>query len=69
MIIGVPTEIKEQESRVGLLPSAVYQLARRGHRVLVERGAGLGSGYRDEEYEAAGARVVAGRRKFSRGRK
>ena len=58
MIIGVPREIKEQESRVGLLPSGAYQLAKRGHRVLVERGAGLGSGYRDEDYQAAGAELA-----------
>jgi alanine dehydrogenase len=58
MIIGVPREIKEQESRVGLLPSGVYQLAKRGHQALVERGAGLGSGYRDEDYCAAGAEML-----------
>ena len=55
MIIGVPREIKEQENRVGLLPSGTYQLARRGHQVLVEAGAGSGSGYADEDYRAAGA--------------
>src|SRR5688572_17281949 len=58
MIIGVPREIKEQEFRVGLLPSAVYQLAQRGHEVLVERGAGDGTGFSDAEYEKAGARIV-----------
>jgi alanine dehydrogenase len=58
MIIGVPKEIKQQESRVGLLPSAAYQLKARGHRVLVARGAGLGSGYPDSEYQAAGAEVL-----------
>ena len=58
MIIGVPREIKEQEDRVGLLPSGAYQLAKRGHRVLVERGAGVGSGYRDEEYVSAGAELL-----------
>jgi alanine dehydrogenase len=58
MIIGVPKEIKEQEHRVALLPSAAYQLVKRGHQVLVERNAGVGSGYPDAEYEAAGAKMV-----------
>ena len=58
MIIGVPKEIKEQEHRVALLPSAAYQLVKRGHQVLVERGAGVGTGYADAEYEAAGAKLV-----------
>ncbi|MBX3733843.1 MAG: alanine dehydrogenase [Verrucomicrobiae bacterium] len=58
MTVGVPREIKEQEHRVGLLPSAAYQLIRRGHRVVVERGAGVGAGYPDSDYEAAGARLV-----------
>ena len=60
MIIGIPKEIKQQENRVGLLPSAAYQLIKRGHRVLVTAGAGVGSGYPDEEYRAAGAEVLAG---------
>ena len=60
MIIGVPKEIKEQEYRVALLPSAAYQLAQRGHQVLVERGAGVGAGYADAEYEKAGATVITG---------
>ena len=58
MIIGVPREIKEQEDRVGLLPSGVYQLAKRGHQVLIEAGAGVGSGYRDEDYRNAGAELT-----------
>ena len=58
MIIGVPKEIKEQEQRVGLLPSAAEQLKRRGHSVLVEKNAGVGSGYSDEEYKKAGAEIV-----------
>ncbi|HSZ80128.1 MAG TPA: alanine dehydrogenase [Chthoniobacterales bacterium] len=57
MKIGVPKEIKEQESRVAVLPSVVYQLKRLGHEVYVERGAGVGAGYPDEEYEEAGARL------------
>lgn len=59
MIIGVPKEIKEQEYRVAMLPSGAYQLVKRGHQVLVERGAGAGTGYPDAEYEAAGATLVA----------
>ncbi len=58
MVIGVPKEIKEQEQRVALLPSAANQLVRRGHSVLVEKNAGVGSGYADEEYAAAGAEIV-----------
>ena len=58
MIIGVPKEIKEQEYRVALLPSGVYQLIKRGHTVIVERGAGTGAGYPDAEYEIAGAELV-----------
>jgi alanine dehydrogenase len=58
MIIGVPKEIKEQEQRVALLPAAAEQLARRGHTVLVEKNAGVGSGYADEDYARAGAEIV-----------
>lgn len=59
MTIGVPREIKQQEHRVALLPSAAYQLSRRGHRVVVERGAGMGAGFPDTDYEAAGATLVS----------
>jgi len=58
MIIGLPKEIKEQEHRVALLPSGAYQLTKRGHTVLVERGAGVGAGYPDAEYESAGAKLM-----------
>src|SRR5204862_4502961 len=58
MIIGIPKEIKEQEQRVALVHSATNQLTRRGHTVLVEKNAGLGSGYPDEEYVKAGAEIV-----------
>jgi alanine dehydrogenase len=58
MIIGVPREIKEQEQRVSLLPSAAELLGRRGHTLLVEKNAGLGSGYSDEDYKAAGAEII-----------
>ncbi len=59
MIIGVPKEIKLQEHRVALLPSAVYQLTKRGHQVVVERSAGAGSGYPDADYERAGAAMTS----------
>ena len=58
MIIGVPKEIKEQEQRVALLPSGTTQLTKHGHSVLVERNAGFGSGYSDEDYVKAGAEIV-----------
>lgn len=58
MIVGVPKEIKRDEYRVAMLPVGVEELTRAGHRVLVERGAGLGSGIPDELYEQHGARLV-----------
>ena len=58
MIIGVPKEIKEQEQRVGLLPSGTNELTKQGHSVLVEKNAGLGSGYSDQDYVKAGAEIV-----------
>jgi alanine dehydrogenase len=58
MIIAVPREIKKQEFRVALLPSAAYQLIRRGHEVLVERGAGVGAGFPDSDYAEAGAQIL-----------
>src|SRR5438874_1688295 len=58
MVIGVPKEIKGQEYRVALLPSAAYQLIKRGHEVLVQRGAGAGAGYPDEEYARSGAELI-----------
>jgi alanine dehydrogenase len=56
--IGIPKEIKEQEFRVALPPSGAYQLMRRGHTVVVERGAGKGAGFHDAEYEQAGAKLL-----------
>jgi alanine dehydrogenase len=58
MIIGVPKEIKEQEQRIALVPSAAELLTKRGHTVLVEKNGGVGSGYPDEEYRKAGAEIV-----------
>ncbi|MEO8035348.1 MAG: alanine dehydrogenase [Acidobacteriota bacterium] len=57
MRIGVPTEIKDNEYRVGMVPSGVRDLTSDGHEVFVQSGAGNGSGFSDEEYAAAGARV------------
>ena len=59
MIVGVPTEIKTREYRVGINPGGVHSLTRAGHTVLVQRGAGVGSGISDEEFARAGARIVA----------
>jgi alanine dehydrogenase len=59
MIIAVPKEIKEQENRVAVTPSAAYQLIKRGHRVLVEQNAGAGAGFPDSDYEAVGATIVS----------
>jgi alanine dehydrogenase len=58
MLVGVPKEIKNNEYRVGLVPSSVTELVHHGHEVIVENGAGLGSGIADADYEAAGARIV-----------
>ena len=58
MIIGVPKEIKNNENRVALTPGGVSQLVSNGHRVLVESGAGLGSGFENEAYESAGAEII-----------
>lgn len=58
MIIGVPKEIKTQENRVALLPGGVIKMKRNGHEVLVQKGAGKGSGFSDKQYEEAGATVI-----------
>jgi alanine dehydrogenase len=58
MLVGVPKEIKDHEHRVGLIPSTVRELASKGHRVLVETGAGRGAGISDDDYVAAGAEIV-----------
>jgi alanine dehydrogenase len=60
MVIGVPKEIKNNEYRVGLTPGGVHSLAALGHSVLVEAGAGEGSGFADEEYAREGAQVLSG---------
>ncbi len=58
MIVGIPKEIKEDESRVGTVPSAVRQLVQHGHTVLIEKGAGEGSRISDAEFQAVGATIV-----------
>jgi len=58
MIIGVAKEVKDHETRVGLVPSGVTVLRQAGHEVLVEAGAGLGSAIRDQEYAEAGAEIL-----------
>jgi alanine dehydrogenase len=57
MLVGVPKEIKVHESRVALTPEGVFELARFGHQVVIEEGAGLGSSITDEEFVSAGARI------------
>ncbi|WP_344802870.1 alanine dehydrogenase [Microlunatus ginsengisoli] len=59
MVVGVPSEIKDNENRVALQPDGVVELVHAGHRVVVQAGAGLGPGFADEEYAAAGATVLA----------
>ena len=58
MVIGVPKEIKTEEYRVAITPSGVEALTRAGHRVLIESGAGLGSGIADDDYRGEGAEIV-----------
>ncbi len=58
MRVGIPTEIKSNENRVAITPAGVYELTSRGHEVLVQAGAGLGSGISDAQYLEAGARLA-----------
>jgi alanine dehydrogenase len=58
MRIGVPREIKDHEYRVGIVPSSVAELIRRGHQVTIERGAGVGAGVTDDEFELVGAKIA-----------
>jgi alanine dehydrogenase len=59
MIVGVPKEIKTDEYRVAMIPVGVEELTRAGHQVLIQAGAGQGSGISDEQYSANGAEIVA----------
>ena len=58
MIVGVPKEIKPEENRVAVVPAGVEALVARGHTVLIERGAGIWSGFPDDAYESSGASIV-----------
>lgn len=60
MIIGIPREIKPDENRVSITPAGVHEFTRRGHEMIIETGAGTGSGINDSEYEREGARIVGG---------
>lgn len=59
MIVGIPSEVKDRESRVSTTPGGVAELVAHGHEVLVEAGAGKGSGFSDDAYARAGAELVA----------
>jgi alanine dehydrogenase len=59
MIVGIPKEVKEDEYRVAMLPVGVEELVSRGHKVLIQAGAGLGSGLADHDYLQAGAELVS----------
>jgi alanine dehydrogenase len=68
VIVGVPKEIKAQEHRVALTPAGAHALGSKGHRVLVQQGAGVGAGFADADYTAAGAELVpAAEEVFRRG--
>ncbi|MDQ3523979.1 MAG: alanine dehydrogenase [Chloroflexota bacterium] len=58
MIVGIPREVKDRENRVSATPAAVHEYVTHGHDVIVERSAGIGSGFTDAEYVAEGARLV-----------
>jgi len=58
--VGIPREVKNNEFRVAITPAGVHELVRHGHQVVIEQGAGLGSSIPDEEYVAAGAKILAG---------
>ena len=58
MLVGVPREIKDNEYRVGIVPSTVRELADKGHQVVIETHAGAGAGFVDADYQSAGAEIV-----------
>jgi alanine dehydrogenase len=66
MKIGCPKEIKPQEFRVGMTPNAAREAVAHGHTALIEAGAGVGSGFTDADYIAAGPRSLARRRRCLR---
>ncbi len=58
MLVGVPKEIKNHEYRVAITPAGVHEFTQRGHQMVIEEAAGVGSSITDLEYEAAGAKIV-----------
>ena len=58
MLVGVPREVKNHEYRVAITPAGVHELTRHGHDVVIEHSAGLGSSITDDEYLAAGAKIL-----------
>jgi len=66
MIIGVPKEIKREEYRTGMTTPGVEEMKREGHMLLVESGAGMGSGFKDDEYLKAGADIVESETRYGR---
>jgi alanine dehydrogenase len=58
MIIGIPKEIKNNESRVGMTPAGVFELTKRNHTVYIQSQAGSGSGFFDDDYEGVGAVIL-----------
>lgn len=58
MIIGIPSEIKDNENRVGMTPAGVSELVKRGHTVYLQKGAGINSGFSDDEYVSVGAKIL-----------
>lgn len=58
MVIGVPREMKNNENRVGLTPAGTHELVKRGHQVLIETHSGAASGFRNDDYEEAGAEII-----------
>ena len=66
MDIGVPREVKDNEYRVGIVPGGVEELTAAGHQVLIEKGAGLGSGIADGEFKDAGAEIISGKEELFR---
>lgn len=58
MKVGIPREIKNHEYRVAISPAGVHELVGRGHEVVIETGAGVGSSFSDEDFKAAGAQIL-----------
>ena len=64
MIIGVAKEIKNNENRIGLTPAGAESLVKAGHKVFIETGGGLGSGFSDENYKSVGAEIISDKKKI-----